>query len=333
MPRVSVIIDNYNYARFLPEAIDSVLAQDFPQEQIEIIVVDDGSTDNSREVLKSYGDRITPVFQENSGYAEAFNNGIGRAAGEFVCLLDADDVWQTDKIQRVVEAFEKNPDCPMVQHFLQDTDAQLKALPVEFPAWPEKVVVDDYLEGRFPFTATSGLSFRREQLLPILPLPQPLRFLYADDLLSAHMLFLGPAALIAEPLGLHRVHGKNFCAGGAYASPEKLADDFEMRQVFQDHINKLLVTHGKTFSAQVRRTEGLEMMRREILYDAHSGRRLRALGVWLTGFGRYGLSGFGLFRLATCLIAIASPALYLLLYQRYADGGRARGLRRTLLPA
>jgi len=76
---VSIIIDNYNYGRFLGEAIDSALAQTYPH--VEVIVVDDGSTDNSREVIAKYGDRIIPVLKENGGQASAFNAGLLRPRG------------------------------------------------------------------------------------------------------------------------------------------------------------------------------------------------------------------------------------------------------------
>lgn len=100
---VSVVIPNYNYARFLPEAIDSVLAQTYGQ--IEIIVVDDGSSDGSREVLESYGDRITAILQQNAGVSAARNSGVSRSRGEFLAFLDADDAWLPAKIERQVAAF------------------------------------------------------------------------------------------------------------------------------------------------------------------------------------------------------------------------------------
>jgi glycosyltransferase involved in cell wall biosynthesis len=96
-PLVSVIIPNYNYAEFVGEAIESVLSQTY--KNIEIIIVDDGSTDNSIDILSSYLSEITLVSQSNSGVSSARNAGLVKASGEYVCFLDSDDVWFSNKIE------------------------------------------------------------------------------------------------------------------------------------------------------------------------------------------------------------------------------------------
>jgi glycosyltransferase involved in cell wall biosynthesis len=101
---VSVIIPNYNYAHYVREAIDSVLAQTYSN--IEIIVVDDGSNDGSRKVLASYGDQIKTVFQQNQGVASTRNNGVNASSGEYVAFLDADDAWMPEKVKKQVSRFE-----------------------------------------------------------------------------------------------------------------------------------------------------------------------------------------------------------------------------------
>ena len=87
--RVSIIINNYNYDRFLAQAIDSALNQTYPN--IEVIVVDDGSTDSSRQIITSYGDAIKPVLQPNSKQGIAFNNGFNHSTSDIINFLDADD--------------------------------------------------------------------------------------------------------------------------------------------------------------------------------------------------------------------------------------------------
>lgn len=111
-PLVSVIIPNYNYARYVRDAVDSVLAQTYPY--IEIIVVDDGSKDGSQAVIESYGDKITPLFQENQGVSAARNNGIEVASGEYIAFLDSDDLWSPLKVEMQVEAFIDNAELGMV---------------------------------------------------------------------------------------------------------------------------------------------------------------------------------------------------------------------------
>src|SRR5579883_2980546 len=105
-PLVSIIITNFNYARFLPTAIDSALAQSYTP--IEVVVVDDGSTDDSRQIIAGYGDRVRPVLKANGGPASACNAGFIAARGDIVLFLDADDVLETPAIEQVVAAMGAN---------------------------------------------------------------------------------------------------------------------------------------------------------------------------------------------------------------------------------
>src|SRR5271163_4980349 len=115
-PFITVLIDAFNYGHFIEQAVDSVLAQDFPREQREILVVDDGSTDDTAERLKKYGEAIRYLRKPNGGQASAFNFGFAAARGEIIATLDADDLWLPGKLRRVCEAFEKNADAGMVYH-------------------------------------------------------------------------------------------------------------------------------------------------------------------------------------------------------------------------
>ncbi|MGI8469851.1 MAG: glycosyltransferase family 2 protein [Pyrinomonadaceae bacterium] len=119
-PLVSVIIPNYNYAQYLREAIDSVLRQTY--ENIEIIVVDDGSKDESKEVLQSCGDKIETVFQQNLGVSAARNNGVRKSVGEFIALLDADDMWLPEKIERQIQKFTENSEIGLVHVGVEEFD-------------------------------------------------------------------------------------------------------------------------------------------------------------------------------------------------------------------
>ena len=101
--KVSVIIPNYNYARFVGEAIESVISQTYPN--IEIIVVNNGSTDNSLEILKEFGDRIYLVNQKNLGQSGARKAGLSKATGDFIAFLDADDIWEPQKIEKQLLLF------------------------------------------------------------------------------------------------------------------------------------------------------------------------------------------------------------------------------------
>jgi len=103
VPLISVVIPNFNYARYVRQAVDSVLNQTYPA--VEVIVVDDGSTDDSIAALESYGGRIKLLRQKNGGVHTARNAGIKASAGVFVAFLDADDVWKPAKLERQAELF------------------------------------------------------------------------------------------------------------------------------------------------------------------------------------------------------------------------------------
>src|SRR5467141_2905334 len=108
-PFFSVLIDTYNYGEFIEEAVSSALAQDFPPEQREILVVDDGSTDDTQERLRKFGEAIRYLRKPNGGQASAFNFGFEHACGEVIALLDADDVWLPEKLGRVYVFNETQP--------------------------------------------------------------------------------------------------------------------------------------------------------------------------------------------------------------------------------
>lgn len=107
---VSVLIPNHNYGQFLNKTINSVLEQ--THTSTEVIVIDNGSTDNSRDILESYGKSIKSVFQTNLGQAQARNNALSKAQGNLIALLDADDYWEPTKLEKQIRLFES--DCQFV---------------------------------------------------------------------------------------------------------------------------------------------------------------------------------------------------------------------------
>ncbi|MDD5656803.1 MAG: glycosyltransferase [Elusimicrobia bacterium] len=328
-PFLSVVIDNHNYGRFLREAVDGALAQDWPAAEREIIVVDDGSTDDSRAILASYGERIRPVLQARAGQAAAFNRGLAEARGEVVCLLDSDDVWRPGKLARVAAAF-ADPGIGFVEHRLQDVDAALRPLPQEFPIWPERYRIDDFLAGRTEFTATSGMCFRRSSLQGVLPIPAEL-FYYLDEYLAIGVLFKAEGANLNEILGVHRVHGGNWCAGNL-ADARRLAVDLRMRKIFSGSIRGWLGACGRVLDARALAGWEMETWRRRVLQESLAARPLEAWRSWREGLRGFSGSGFGRFRLATVLLAVLSPSLYLWAYSLYSRSRRVKKLRLELLP-
>ena len=125
---ISVIIPTYNYGRFLRDAIDSALAQTYPA--LEIIVIDDGSTDETSQVLAEYGERIRTIQQNNQGVGAARNTGIAAARGEYIAFLDSDDLWKPQKLEREIALFEADPTLGMVHSSAEAFDNAGKKLSV-----------------------------------------------------------------------------------------------------------------------------------------------------------------------------------------------------------
>jgi glycosyltransferase involved in cell wall biosynthesis len=118
MLKVSVIIPTYNSVEYICEAVDSALAQTY--QDFEIIVIDDGSSDDTHQILSQYGNKIKYIYQGNRGVSAARNRGIHEAQGEYVAFLDADDGWYPDKLKGQVSIAEQNPEIDL---FFSDWEA------------------------------------------------------------------------------------------------------------------------------------------------------------------------------------------------------------------
>lgn len=124
MPKVSVIIPTYNRVSFVVKAIDSVLAQTY--DNYEIIVVDDGSTDNTREVLKKYGNRIKYFHQDNSGVSAVRNKGIIQSTGQWIAFLDSDDEWLPEYLSNQMKLSEKDPTlCALITNSVRISNGKI----------------------------------------------------------------------------------------------------------------------------------------------------------------------------------------------------------------
>ena len=219
-PLVSILINNYNYESFVADAVESALAQTY--QPCEVIVVDDGSSDGSREALLRFGDRIVRVFKSNGGQASAFNAGFAHAKGDIICLLDADDLFLPEKVERVVDTLD-DPQRQWYFHHLQWTDASLHpvAMPVNSYASGDRDLRADVLG--FTPPATSGLAFTRALLQQILPMPENIR-ITSDNYLKLSAMALAPGYYSREQLTLQRVHGTN-----AYTGKKNLALEAEVQ--------------------------------------------------------------------------------------------------------
>jgi glycosyltransferase involved in cell wall biosynthesis len=212
-PLVSIIIDNYNYGQFLRRAIDSALNQTYPN--IEVIVVDDGSTDNSREIIADYGDRVIPVLKKNGGQASSLNEGFNASHSAIICFLDSDDYFPADKVIRIVRHFEMNPSIGWIFHQLEYVDRYGNRLSlVEDSDFLEITLIDlreSLVCGQklplFP-TTTSALCFRHVILEQLLPIPKEIK-ITSDNFLKIAALTLSPGLYSPERLAFLCIHGSN----------------------------------------------------------------------------------------------------------------------------
>jgi glycosyltransferase involved in cell wall biosynthesis len=216
----SIIVNNHNYGRFLREAIDSALRQSYAR--TEVIVVDDGSTDESREIISSYGNQVIPVMKENGGQTSAFNAGFFASRGKVVCFLDADDTLLPTALARAMDLFLK-PDVIKVHWPLRlvDVDGHGRGEVMPDRALSEgnlrDLVVRDGPDA-CSFPPTTGNAWRRTFLERVFPLPEiekayGIGSASADAYLSTVASLFGIVKAIHQPQGQYRIHGKNDFAG------------------------------------------------------------------------------------------------------------------------
>jgi len=245
-PFFTVLIDAYNYGEYIADAVTSALEQDFPEEEREILVVDDGSTDDTQERLRKFGRTIRYVRKANGGQASAFNFGFERARGEVIALLDADDVWLPEKLGHVYEAFERHPSAGMVYHRVRlwdgvhDISEDTYFIPVS-----GRVPESRWALLQYPMVGTSSLTFRREAIRELRPVPESLRF-QADAYLTGLIIFVAEVVAVPEFLGKYRMHGANlFQPNAEQAALSQIERKMAMREVLLGEIQNWLTKHGE----------------------------------------------------------------------------------------
>jgi len=214
---ISVVIPAYNSAAFLPDCINSIRQQTRPVH--EIIIVDDGSSDNTEAVVKTLGDDIIYIKQQNQGPAAARNLGIQRATGEWIAFLDADDQWTHNKIEQQLNCLEKHPELQLIAGDMAETNAQSK---VEIPsmlAFHGQQDLFKKLDGapltnacaslvQKNFIPTGTVLAKKESLIEAGLFPETIRF--GEDLaLWAQVAARHPITCLPDVLMLRRRHDSN----------------------------------------------------------------------------------------------------------------------------
>lgn len=207
-PLVSIIVTNFNYGAYVTAAVESALAQSYAA--VEVIVVDDGSTDNSREKLTRFADRTMLLLETNAGQAAAMNRGYQKCRGEFVLFLDADDVLEPEAIERALATWQVGD--AKVQFALRGIDATGGALDFRFPGTTMhsgdlRTLTTVY--GGYPSPPTSGNLFTRAMLDAVMPIPEQRWRRWPDTYLILSAPFHGAIRSVEESLGRFRLHGSN----------------------------------------------------------------------------------------------------------------------------
>jgi glycosyltransferase involved in cell wall biosynthesis len=200
-PLVSVVIPAYNAAAFIKDCVESVLDQTF--RDFELIVVDDGSTDGTAEVLAAYGDRIHCLRQPNGGVSRARNQGVARARGRWVAFLDADDAWTRTKLGRQVEELRRRPDCRACYTAILVADARLNPLAEQRSGRGTVETVDLLVEGNLVTGSASSVVCDKELLIRLGGFDEGLS-LCADWDMWLRLASTTSFAYVDEPLVLYR---------------------------------------------------------------------------------------------------------------------------------
>lgn len=211
-PLVSVLIDTYNHERFVAEALQSAIAQDFPAADREILVVDDGSTDRTPDILRKFGPQIRVLRKANGGQASAFNHGIPECRGEIVAFLDGDDWWAPAKLTRVATVFSAEPDVGIVGHGIVNVheggSSTEESLREGFRFRANTAAGAFLLRTRGSFLGTSRMTIRKTLLHNIGPVPESIR-IQADEYLFTLAAVVAGVRILPDVLTFYRLHGAN----------------------------------------------------------------------------------------------------------------------------
>ena len=201
MPRVSVITPAYNAERFIREALDSVMAQTW--RDFEVVVVDDGSTDSTREIVESCDGPIRLIQQANAGPSAARNHGVREARGELVAFVDSDDLWLPEKLAEQVPLFDDEGEVGLVYCHCDRMTADGRVVPTPHPPRPQgRVFLDFLLRNHCP---TSGAVVRRDVFLECGGFPEDM--IWAEDWhLWLRIARKFEFAAVEKVLVRHRVH-------------------------------------------------------------------------------------------------------------------------------
>jgi hypothetical protein len=216
-PFVSVLIDTYNHERFIEKAIVSVLEQDFPAAEREILVVDDGSSDGTPDIVRKFEPHLRVLRKLNGGQASAFNAGIPECKGEIIAFLDGDDWWAPGKLKRVTEVLNTEPTVGLLGHGIHEAFAA-GGIRTRAPEKSERLQLNSLAAARVfrlrkSYLGTSRLILRAELARRILPIPESLIF-EADEYVFTLGAMLGELIILQDALTYYGIRENNLYVSG-----------------------------------------------------------------------------------------------------------------------
>lgn len=232
-PLVTAICCAYNYAAWLPRALESVLAQGLGPDQLEVIVIDDGSTDDTAEIVKPYlaSPLIRYVYKENGGFASAVSRGLDEARGRYICFLDADDAWPPNRLAAQVAFLESHTDIALVYSDMEIIDEVDRVVAPSFMAvhgfQPQSGQLLDrlYLSN---FISGGCLMVRSELKHLFHPIPAQIRC--QDWWIATQVAAVSEIAFVPGIVYRYRQHGQNMNLGQGDRTGN-IRDDFEFRRL------------------------------------------------------------------------------------------------------
>jgi glycosyltransferase involved in cell wall biosynthesis len=247
--KVSIIINNFNYDEYIASCIESAIAQTY--ENLEIIVSDDGSTDNSRAIIESYGSSIITTFKRNAGQASALNAGYLRSSGDLVIFLDSDDILRPWCVAEVIRHW--HGDLVKLHYNLEVIDASGEPIGCLYlkPPLPRGDLREQLLTyGTVVSMGMSGNVFPRTFLNQVMPMPEVGWERGADTYLFNLAALTGQIGAIDEPLGGYRAHGNNVSAKVKKGKVNKAAlRKFLQREILTD---QSLTAYGRKIGVNYR---------------------------------------------------------------------------------
>lgn len=240
---VTVVVDTYNHEKYIEQAIVSVIEQDFPASEYEIVVVDDGSTDRTPEIVRKFSPRVRLLRKKNGGQASAFNAAFSEVRGEAVAFLDGDDWWVAGKLEAVMSVLDRNREIAGVGHGYYeyyDGTGQTKIRAAEVSRMLSLRTVEQARDCRLalPFLHMGAFTIRKTVLGRCMPIPE--RLIFDADAAVGMAAMAAGAMVLNAPLFYYRQHDNNLVGARDCEDENRTRRKYEMGEAMYEVVYALL---------------------------------------------------------------------------------------------